>query len=352
MITRRDGVTVVAVAAVCLGLAVMGVVLLIGCDSNPAEPEPDPPEEELTDYRVWFWNSTGSNKLYAYHTATGDVDTTDIPWEPTQGLAVSHDGKLLYLAQQNSVVVVDTDSLTLVAELPYASRGVVVSPDGRHIAILSNDTTWVLRTSDYILVRTDTPRSGHACFSGDGKHLYGTDAEANVWRMSLSDLTEPVTRKPIASGLPGVIIPTPDESKWLMYVKLPAMYTHAFEVYDVALDSTVFREILRPGVGYVAMTPDGKWAFYGNPGSEMIGPPATSDFRVFDIVNNRIDQIVSTEHFIDENTPNGFPVGKLVVTPDGRRLVASSEFTGINLLVYDLSEDRFVDYMEFGYVNT
>ena len=261
-------------------------------------------------------------------------------------MAASADGRLLYISQYGSnVVVIDTDSLQLVAELPYnANKPVVASPDGMYIA-LPGDSLWILRASDYSLVFLDTIRTGHGWFSNDSRTYYCVSS--HVRKIDMSNLE--VTTRPFEYTSITRIIPTPDESKWLMYARLFPMYTWAFMVYDVATDSVIFADTLIPGAGSLAMTTDGRYAFYGNPGSLMMGPPSTTELDVFDVDANAIDHVIWTETVTDTILAWEFAVGDMAATPDGRWLVVLEGVSAHQLLLYDLVSEEFADYRFFGF---
>ena len=329
-------------------IAIMGALLVtimllyaLACNSDkPTEPKP----EEEKDYRVWFTNVGNRYVLYSYQPSLGEIDSTEIPWS-IGGLTASADGSQLYISGEQSVTVIDSDSHELVAELPYdPRRSVAVSPDGQYVAI-PGDSLWILRTADYTLVYLDTLETGTGRFSADSRYYY--TVASHVRKYGPLDGTVQVTTKVFDETGVRQVIPTPDESKWLIYARLYPLYTWAFIVYEPASDSVIFMEILAPGAGYVAMTPDGQYAFYGNPGTISFGPRPTGDFRVFDVQANAIDRIVSTEGFIDSLTPYLYPVGEMVLTPDGKWLVGIDKPGGFQLFLYGLDSQVFEDYESF-----
>lgn len=343
--------TIRTTAVSWLGVGIMVIaVCLAGCDCDkPTEPKP----EELKDYSVYFWDAASTNKLFVYHPTTQQLDSSDLAYEPTKGLTVSADGERLYLAQVNSVVILDTDSFHFVDELTLVPKWpVAVSPDNRYMAIMGDDLN-ILRTSNYAVVFSDTDMTENGWFSSDSKRFYcaggwSPDMRGYVYTVDLSDNSFPVLRRPFAHGGVVHVVPTIDESKWLLYMNLPGLYTSAFEVYDVSLDSIVFSEVLVPGAGEIAITPDGRYAIYGNPGTIMMGPPPPSEFTIFDIQANTIESRVQTIHVVDSLTPEFFPVGSMAVTPDGKWLVILNALAPHRLLLYDIERRAFEDYIFTG----
>jgi hypothetical protein len=273
----------------------------------------------------------------------------DIPYEPIHGMCVSADGKRLYLIEQASIIVVDTDSLSPITELPYLGY-VAVSPNNQLVAISNHidQCLYILRTSDYSPVFTDTAFLRNLQFSIDSRRCFGTDvfgsdSGAFAYEVDLSEEPPAVRRRPLPGGGIVKLIPSIDETKWFIY-RLVGLYVWSFEVYDVERDSVIFAQYLAPGAGFIEITPNGQYAFYGNPGTIMVGPPPPSTFTIFDIEDNDIYQEVSTRFFIDSVTPWYFPVGQMAVTPDGRWLIALGANAPQQLLLYDIAHKRFVDY--------
>jgi len=97
------------------------------------------------------------------------------------------------------------------------------------------------------------------------------------------------------------------------------------------------------------MTPDGRYAFYGNPGTLSPGPLPDSSFTVFDIEANAIDREVPIQRRINGvEAPWPYAIGEMVVTPDNRWLVATDGVGAHQLLLYDLRKQRWADYHDFG----
>lgn len=327
-----------------LGVGIMAIAICVaGCDCDkPTEPKP----EELKDYAVYFWGDGNTKKLFEYHPTTKVLDSFDLAYMPYKGVTVSADGSRLYLADRNSVVVLDTDSFSFIAELPYHSNSpVAVSPDNELIAVVGNDLQ-ILRTSDYSVDFSDTSGVWSGRFSADSKTFYCLSN--GIYRLDLSNDSFPVVRKSFANRGVIHVVPSTDQTTWFLYHHLPSTFVYAFEVYDVALDSVLFSEVLVPGAGEIAITPDGRYAFYSNPGTLLIGPPAPSEFTIFDIRNNSVDEVVETSHVIDSLTPHMFLVGSMAVTPDGKWLVLLDALPSHQLLLYDLERRSFVDYKFLG----
>ena len=332
-----------------VGIMVIAVCLS-GCDCDkPTEPKP----EELKDYSVYFCAPGYSPELFIFHPTTRVIDSIEIPWEPTEGVTVSADGERLYLAQRSSVVVVDTDSFSLITELPFVPRlWPAVSPNNEYLAIPGDDLN-ILRTSDYSVLFSDTDITEFGKFSSDSRDFYcaagwSSVSSGLVYKVDLSDGSFPVERHPFDDGGVVHVVPSIDDTKWFLYLRLPSMWTWAFEVYDVALDSVTFRDVLVPGVGDVAITPDGHTAFYTNPGRSSTDPIAPPGFTIFDVDANMIDTVVEDIEFFTGSTWMASP-NQIVVTPDGRWLVILGGSLGLGVLyLYDIEKRELVFREDFG----
>jgi DNA-binding beta-propeller fold protein YncE len=332
-----------ALAVLALVAVVGGVwVYSGGCDRpKPNEPvEPDEPK----DYIV-YTSDDYSHTVFGYHTLTRQVDSMYTPFSLRHGVTVSADGKRLFISSDDPVVVVDTDSLGFITEL-CCSGHVAVSPDNRYLA-LQWDTLRILDTRDYSLVFMDTIPVGGGVFTATGNTFYAVrenrpDFESYLYKLDLA-VSDPM---PVVQVFEDAnvqrVVPTPDEKKLLLLVYGP-LFPIAFAVYDIAADSIVHEHGVYGGTHYIAVTPDGRYAFHGNPSGSPDGY-GRSEIVVFDIPANRVDRVVRTDFFIDSVTPPIFEVGSMAITPDGRWLAALTAPAPYALLLFDIQQMSPVDY--------
>jgi hypothetical protein len=253
------------------------------------------------------------------------LDTAPIPWSAEHGIAVSADGERLYLGGSSKIAVIERETRSLITELPYRSEDCVgISPDNRMVAVAAGGLH-LLSTDDYHVMFEDTEPVLHCEFSSDSRTLYcarkGTDL---VYQVDLTDPAYPVTLTSTGNGWVYFVIPTPDESKLLLYKNMGSG-VFAFEVFEKASDSIIFRDIFTPGYGTLAMTPDGRYAFYTSPGSIFMESPPLLGFKVFDIRANAIDTVIEDPDFFREISDDGqgfwmAPPALLAVSPDSRWL--------------------------------
>lgn len=126
------------------------------------------------------------------------------------------------------------------------------------------------------------------------------------------------------------MIPSHDESKWFLY-RIVNHNISTFHVYDLDLDSLVFRHDFAPGKGDIEITPDGRFVFYTNPGGMNSDVPAPSHFKAFDVERNEIHRTIETTS--PRPQQDGQHVGRLAITPDGRKLVALNAIGGTFVVV-------------------
>jgi len=130
---------------------VVCVMWIGGCSDLPTNHVSKLP---TMDYVIYFHSMVGNRQIYKYHPKTQHLDSATLQYQITgydffKGVSLSANGYLLYMPFEHSIVVFDSDSLAVVAELPYdISAPVAVSPDGMYIAF-SSGGLYVLNSDDY-----------------------------------------------------------------------------------------------------------------------------------------------------------------------------------------------------------
>lgn len=299
------------------------------------------------DYTVYCWDKSNEGWYFGYHPSTNEVDSFFI--SARGALVVSADGKLGYRTNRDDeyvrVVSLDSlrsgDTLQATAILPLGNVA-AVSPDGQLI-VSSKGGLSILRTSDYTEIHHDSSLFGQV-FSPNSKRVYGRiRGTYNALKLDLSDSLHPVTIKEFTGYLVYDIVPSPDETKWYLYM---ATYTHQlFAVYDVEADSIIFSEAMWPGNGDLAVTPNGKYVFYTNPGN-MIDGPGDADIHVYNASTNQAGNRVTTGGLFEYPYDGGILVGQMVVTPDGRWLVAVGSGYPF-VITMDLKTSEITGYRKF-----
>jgi len=297
-------------------LAAAGLALLwsFGCDDKPTEPK----GAAARDYPVYFvdLHRSDSNWYFTYHPLTNELDSVFLPFELFP--VISADGKLMYIrdAQHNNTAILELPSFEIIGDLPYVAP-LAVSPDNRLLAVWRNGLC-VINTDDYSEIFSDTSLSGGE-FSFNSQRIYGFTKQGSAYKLDLADSLFPVTVKSFPGNLVRSVVTPPDESRW--YVYLATSHVFLFLVYDVGCDSVVFVDDFYPGQGEMAITPDGRYVFYTNPGG-MPYSPGPPWITVYDAESNNFSNLIITVGALPEPYEEGVAVGELCITPDGRWLVA------------------------------
>jgi len=309
--------------------------------SGPVEP---------VDYPVYFWEEVADNQFYSYHPLTNEIDSFFLPCQPKSPMTVSANGKLLFVNQSTSIAVVDLDSHDIIQELPYTGT-IIPSPDGRWLAITGSNL-YILRSTDYSVAFHDSVRAGKGSFSVDSKRLYCVSAGTNIpphVRIIDIDNNFDISTVFISGGLAKNVIPSPDET--LMFVYCDSGHCiDAFGVFSLESDSMIFWRTFMPGLGDLAMTPDGRHVFYSNPGPLIdFGecPLQTISFFRYDVSSNDVTEINTNSIFEDLDIPLLWVDG-IEITPDGNWLVANQMAGSGILFALELGTGRFAHYVNLG----
>jgi hypothetical protein len=176
----------------------------------------------------------------------------------------------------------------------------------------------------------------HPVFSADGSYLYAIGPDSlcpSIYELDLrhgfhSRLICMSDTYPIRK-----VVPSRDR-KWLF------MFRHIYnshmylDVYDREGDSLNFRDLVAPGYGDMAVSPDNKYLYFTGPGNIFDWPPVSYSFARYSIREHKIDSfIVAGSCLFGE--PTGVMGSDLAMTPDGRYLAISDKNPHNWLLIYD-----------------
>ncbi len=300
-----------------------------------------------TDYPVYFWAAAAAGDLFIYHPATRQIESVAIPWNPVHGITASADGRRIYLAAERSVIVLNTTTLSVVADLPYPPTGpVAVSPDNRLVAIMT-DSLLVLRTDTYAVLFHHPTAVRQGAFSDDSRTLCCTagDSADVVLVVGFDSDTPTVEQIPIEGGHPSKAIPVMNGRRILVYLTEQPMLSR-LAVIDRLAGDEIYSEHIFPGEGDIISAAGWDRAIYTNSGSPR-RIEGSSSFKIFAINDNQpIEEVNTRRH--GSGSPHGFPVGPVQVTPDHRWLIALSATEPPQLLLYDLENEQFADWQLFG----
>ncbi|MEW5795956.1 MAG: hypothetical protein AB1772_06300 [Candidatus Zixiibacteriota bacterium] len=317
------------------------VMLLIEYLYITGEELPDCPPPK--DYTAYFWGKVNEGWYFAYHPTTNELDSFYIPGRGR--LSVSADGKLGYRPSGGGyarIVALDSiengDTVPVLANLPLGTVQ-AASPDGKLLAAIGG-VLRIFRTSDYSELYRDSALVG-LVFSQNSQRLYGfTRGTYHAFRLDLSNNSYSVTTRQFEGYLVGAIVPSPDETRW--YLLLANSVQRVFAVYDVEADSIIFTEYFWPGGGGLAVTPNGDFAFYTNPG-DMLWGPGDYDLRIYDASKNTVSRMSMYGIFPDLEDTGGL-VDFNCVTPDGRWLVLLCSGYPHAAITVDLGRMSIVHY--------
>lgn len=314
-----------------ISLFLTSVVTFLSCDS-PTEPK------EINDYIFYLEaDSYPENLCFRYYSKSNKVDTVVLPYNGTFGFDISSSGDRLYLADNYTTRIVETDSFNLIGEIPLGGP-LLVSPNDKYIIYVGNKTMTILNAEDFSTVfygSNEVFRLGR--FTPDCKTYYYPN-DLGVVKMDM-------TKAPFESHQYSVsgnilqVIPSHDESKIFMY-KIYGNFTYSFEVYDITLDSIIFFDIQEPGVGEMEITPDGEYVFYTNPGNLLYGPIPPNFIKVYNIYENTSSELPIPI----TNSPiyDSLHIQNLAVSPDGRYMVGNG-FSSASFVVIDINKMKVID---------
>ncbi|MFH1700817.1 MAG: hypothetical protein ABIE07_09550 [Candidatus Zixiibacteriota bacterium] len=338
-----------------LGLIVIIMTLLFfGCGKKATDPEPVPVEPK--EYIAYFGCEQPGNKVFAYNTTNGELDSFDLPYNILEsGLAVSPDGETMYLAPDGYIVEVSLDSQEVVAEHPtgavYGTGGIRylhISPEGKYLAI-SLRRLYLFDLNDFSIVYEDTADESlyfRHNFTLDSKTLlyshaienYGLDiVEVNI------DNNFSANRRKYNYGHPRRIIASTDNRLWYLY-SIVGPGTFRIQVYDKTIDSLIYGKTICPGYGDLEITHDGEYLIYSQPGNMQMHCIAPQYFTIFDIANNEIYKQVDV---FEDTLYAVFNPNELCITPDGNHLIGTSQYYG-QLFDYNLETEELTRIAIFG----
>jgi WD40 repeat protein len=325
--------------------------LLLQCDDAPTKPHV--PQDDIIYINtgpvadtVGGFHVDSTYGLLRYHMSSGIFDSVRISLPSRLSMATSPDGRQLYLGLLDNVLVLDTRSWDTLAILPYArtgsyESGLAVSPNGRYLAVCQNLSTIscvrILRTSDYSVVFAD---SGAALgtqldapyFSPDNRYFVARGS-AGIYMLDLQSrppqiVDQYLASEPLQTGR--------HDRRWY--------YTYGWgsRIYDTDGDSVIYSNIPGGGGSAAALSADEHYLFYVYLGS-FWEPSPDKSIHVMDLTNGYALSSIPTDNLTDQNGVV-YPVtllgNKLIVSPDGRKLLVGGNLMGAGWLILDIPTMR------------
>jgi autotransporter-associated beta strand protein/YVTN family beta-propeller protein len=256
-----------------------------------------------------------SNKVFVIDTTTNTIVGSPISTGLMPiGVAVTPDGRYVYIANNgsNTVSVIDavTDRVVGSVSVPAGPIGVAVTPDGKYAFVTSSvfftftgHTVSVINTATNTLVGPPiSVGSGPigVAFTPDGKFSYVAnfnEGTASVINTATRTVVVPPIPLGSATGSPVGVAATPDGK----FVYVANVNASTVSVISTATNTVVKSIPVANGALGVAVTPNGKFVYVGNVNGNTVSVISTTTNTV---VGNPITVGIS-------------PIG-VAVTPDGK----------------------------------
>lgn len=333
----------------CMSALIAVTSLLLQCGSDPPT-KPHPAQEDIIYINTGpVADSTGGFHmdstycLLRYHMTSGIFDSVRISLPSRISMATSPDGHQLYLGVWDYVLVLDTRSWDTLATLPYGrtnvfEAGLAVSPNGRYLAVCQNlnqnlSYLRILRTSDYSVVFAD---SGAALgtqlfapyFSPDNRYFV-VRGSAGIYMLDLQSRPPQLVDQHLASE---PLQTDRNDRRWF--------YTDGWglRIYDTDGDSVIYANIPGGGGSAAVLSADEHYLFYVYLGS-FWEPSPDKSIHVMDLTNGYALSSIPTSNLTDQNGVV-YPVtllgNKLIISPDGRKLLVGGNLAGAGWLTLDI----------------
>jgi hypothetical protein len=318
----------VNLAVVASVMILVGGIYSLGCSKkkgiNPSDPK---------EYYAYFGDTQARNTYFRYSTSTLKIDTFSLPYDSyNDGFGISPDGKIMYLHPDDGIVEVSLDSFKVTDEHPIdlpkggtvgPGHEVIISPDNRYLAVL-NRYLHLVDLTDFSVIYSDTSTTFlNGWFANDSRSFFcaaeGVD-RYELLQVGLEDSIEVILNR-IEDGSVSEIITSPDGD--LRFMLLYIGYgTERFQVREMPADSLVFEKVLCPAAGDLAITPDGRYVVYSQPGTMQMWCPPWAYITIFNVAANLIEREV---FFFDSSTGTCMGINELWISPDGRHLVGIAD---------------------------
>ena len=197
-------------------------------------------------------------------TATNTVLPTVINIKRPVALAITPDGKFVYVISSYSVIIIQTSDNTVLTEITgfQKPQDIKITPNGEfaYVTDAGQGTVTVIRIADNAIVDTihGFQRPVGLTITRDGSHAYVTDTTHNaVYVLELSNNT--IVDTILGLSLPAYIAVTPDKD----YAIVSNSGNNTVSLIRNS-DHVIADSISIPSPKSVAVTPDGEYLYIGS----------------------------------------------------------------------------------------
>jgi len=320
-------------------------VCLLGMGIAAAQFRPSPD----VGFRFAYVANFGSNSISVIDRATNTVVDTIAVGPTPGGVAVTHDGKEVWVLAENEVDVIDTATNAISAKLtfsyelfpPVQPNSIVISPDDRRVYVVNDlldgfGTVSVIDRSSHAVLKNITvgefPWS--VAVTPNGKRVYVTNSiDGTVSVIDAITLSVTYTTPVIAGQTFGLAV-TPDGK--YVYVMGGGVSGNAALVMDTATNA-ITTTIPMPSAAWVAMTPNGRFAYVTDVDYDTV--------RVINTTTNTVVKTISGASCTTLGVSICYPTG-VAIGPFGKYAYATSH--GDSVYVIDTSSNAVVDTITVG----
>ncbi|AKB36719.1 Cell surface protein [Methanosarcina siciliae C2J] len=284
--------------------------------------------------------NSGDNSVSVIDTATSKV-TAMIPVESQLGgVAVTQDGKKVYVTNYYNISVIDATKNKVTATIPVGNYpcGVAVSPDGKRIYVPnpvfgnpSNNTILIINTATNEVEATVLVGAFPfgVAVTLDGKKVYVTNLHDKTVSVIDTSTNTVIATIPVGDYPRGVAI-SPDGKR--VYVT----NSGSSSVSIINTDANTVTATVPVGnwPKSIAVTPDGKKVYVANYGSI-----STPDDTV-SVIDTATNMVTATVHV------GSYPSG-VAVTPDGSKVYVANQRSD-NVSIIDTATNKVTATMNVG----
>jgi YVTN family beta-propeller protein/beta propeller repeat protein len=280
------------------------------------------------------------NNVSVIDTATNKVTAMIPVGSQLGGVAVTLDGKKVYVTNYYNISVIDATKNKVTATIPVGNHpsGVAVSPDGKRIYV-PNPDFGNPSNNTILIINTDTNEVEATVLVGgfpfgvavtlDGKKVYVTNLHDKTVSVIDTSTNTVIATIPVGDYPRGVAI-SPDGKR--VYVTNSG--SNSVSIINTAANTVTATVPVGNWPESIAVTPDGKKVYVANYGSI-----STPDDTV-SVIDTATNMVTATVHV------GSYPSG-VAVTPDGSRVYVANQRSD-NVSIIDTATNKVTATMNVG----